>query len=341
MLRSVIPFIIAVLLPPAALAAESGSGDSRARNREGTDEKTGPERVMVLMHAVGAEDSGRERSFVTELRMSLDDTIVIERRVKDPDFASRPVDDQVAELRPLLEKHRAAAAIWLAKSPPDLLVLHVVVVSNGRALVRLVEAPAEGTSETGLAAAARELVEASYLFNVVESKWSSLVSFRSLGGLLGYDGPSLWMGGDIGLERSLAAGLSVRFGISVFGGPIGSSNDLDVSGWALAPGLGALYLWDFGRFSLGPVLGFRSWWSNVSLKTGEGPKERSTEWQFQAFLNLELRIIVTKKFDIALGGGATATPLRDTYHRESDDELLYATPFVSWEAFIGAVFAID
>ncbi|MCP4676634.1 MAG: hypothetical protein GY854_14195 [Deltaproteobacteria bacterium] len=297
-------------------------------------------RVVFLRLSDDQERDILEREFVSELRMTLDGTVVIERRIREPSFAHLPMNEQASLVRPLLEKDKAVAAIWLTKAKSGVIVLHVVVVSQGRALARLVEAPADGAFNTGLAAAARELLKASYLFKEPEPKWSFLADARSLGGLVGDKGPGLWLGGAVGLERWLVAGLSVRLWAGAFGGPIGSAKDLDAAGWSLAPGLGALYLWDLGHISLGPVVGFRSWWSNVSLRAGDGPKERSIEWQFQTFVDLELRIHATKKLDIALGGGACVTPLRDTYHRTSDDVLVYATPFLSWEAFVGVVLPI-
>ncbi len=298
-------------------------------------------RVVFLKISTDRENDIREREFVSELRMTLDGPIVVERRIRESGFAHLSVNEQMSHVRPMLESNSAVAAIWLTKSKSGHTVLHVVVVSQGRVLVRLVEAPADEVSETGLAAAARELLEASYLFETPGPKWSFLVDARSLGGLVGDKGPGLWLGGSVGLERELVAGLSVRFWTGAFGGPLGSAKDLDAAGWALAPGVGALYLWNLGHVSLGPVVGFRSWWSSVSLRAGDGPKERSTEWQFQTFANLELRIHATEMLDIALGGGVCATPLRDTYHRTSDDFFVYATPFLSWEAFIGMVIAIE
>jgi hypothetical protein len=93
--------------------------------------------------------------------------------------------------------------------------------------------------------------------------------------------------------------------------------------------------------ALGPVVGVESWLSGVTLKAGEGEEESNIEWRIQASADLELAAHVTKKLDIILGVGVSASPKRDEYYRSSDDEVVYATPFMSVEAYLGVEFPLN
>jgi hypothetical protein len=119
----------------------------------------------MLQTAADPEAAVREDRFVDELSMVLDGVSIQVERPADPEFAEHALGDQIAHVRTLIDKHGAVAATWLTEASPDMLLLHLVVVSTGRALVRLVETRPRPGFETDLALAARELLGTAFLFD--------------------------------------------------------------------------------------------------------------------------------------------------------------------------------
>ncbi len=141
-----------------------------------------PNTVLFLEVADDADGKARDQRFAADLKMSLDDSKVQVMRMDNAGFGRLAAREQVALVRPLIERQNAVAAIWLAESSPDLLVLHVVVLSRGRALIRLVETK-QDDSESDLASAARELLGTSYLFDIPGPKWFVFAGAGSIGGI--------------------------------------------------------------------------------------------------------------------------------------------------------------
>jgi hypothetical protein len=275
--------------------------------------------VLVLLVAGNEADKKREKRFVTELRMVLDEIPVRTVRPEVANFASQSLAAQIVLIRKLAGRRKAAGVTWIARPTADLLMLHMVVISTGRALVRLVETRVKKGSEEQLALAARELLGTAYLFDrrtrgrktpigrVVEQvrakiappaprlrrrqpdrPWGFLGGLTMRGGIAGSQGPSYWMGGTIEAERRIVSGLLVRLGFGATGGPLEPLKDGSVNGWEISPHLGTAYLWKLGRVRLGPSLELKVNWTRLEIQVGSGPRQKFTFYGFRAFVGPEL-----------------------------------------------------
>jgi hypothetical protein len=261
------------------------------------------------------------------------------------------------------------AATWLTEASPDLLLLHLVVVSTGRALVRLVETRAQPGFEADLALAARELLGTAFLFDrppqpatdpvgrVVESvreqaapppataaerltrpDWALVAEFRLEGGLVGHEGPTLLPGGALTLERRLVAGLGGRLSACVAGGPLGPPrSDEQISELVVQPGLGLGYLFDLGRVSLGPALEIQTMLSKVTTKIEGGSREEFRTWRIRGAAILDLRVSLAQRLALQVAAGVAATPLQDVYRREITEKVMLASPYLNWVGRLGLV----
>ena len=223
---------------------------------------TGVPVLLMLKTATSPKAAAREDRFVEELGMVLDGVSIQIERPADPEFAAHALGGQIAHVRSLIDKHGAVAATWLTEASPDMLLLHLVVVSTGRALVRLVETRPRPGFETDLALAARELLGTAFLFDrapgpaggdpiatVVESvreqaappapapivhvapppppppsepSWAVATELRFEGGIVQARGPRFYPGGALALDRRMFAGLHGRLSATAYGGPLGS-----------------------------------------------------------------------------------------------------------------------
>ena len=355
MICYVVLFTAITATSKTAYSSEAGSPGITISQRQS-------QTVLLLNVAKHKRGKYREKRFAQELRMSLDDLIVREVDTPEQNFGELVLGRQIASVRPLLGREDAAAAIWLIEDSTGILLLYVVAVSSGRALVRLIETDLKQVSHAELAASARELLGTVYLFDLSSenrqspvgqavnmvidqvapdkkrTKWSIPLNITSTGGVMGQKGPSIRLGGNTGLEWNLVDGLEARVLLGGSGGPLDSAPGVEAHEWALSVTLGAVHLWKIGPVALGPAIAFRSLWSNLSLRTGEGPKKEFSEWQFPISLCLEFRWMVTPRLDLVFDGGVSAMPKRDTYHRVSDNSLAYATPFLNWDFSLGVIF---
>jgi hypothetical protein len=151
-LRAVIvPFLPLVLLLPAGVVEADTT----------TDEPV----LLVLQTATTPKGASREQRFVKELGIALDGVSIRMERPATPDFDTLTLGEQIEHVRSLISKHGAVAATWLTEVSPELLLQHLVVISTGRALVRLIEIRAKAGFEADLALAARELLGTAFLFD--------------------------------------------------------------------------------------------------------------------------------------------------------------------------------
>jgi hypothetical protein len=277
----------------------------------------------------------------------------------------------------MFDEHGAVAATWLTEASPDILLLHLVVVSTGRALVRLVETKPRPGFETDLALAARELLGTAFLFDrapgpaggdpiatVVESvreraapapppraaapaqpiqpppepSWAIAAELRFEGGIAGASGPRLYPGGALALDRRMVGGLHGRLSAAAYGGPLGSRrDDEEILEWAVQPGLALGYRFDLGAATLGPWLEVQALLSSVKTQVEGGDRQEFRSWRLRGAAVLDLRIEVSARIDLLLAAGLIATPQRDVYRREPSDKVMLASAYLSWEGRIGLV----
>jgi hypothetical protein len=119
---------------------------------------------LVLQVAKDPAGKARERRFVTQLRLVLENIPVETAELSNTDFAEQPLARQLNAIRPLLRARQTLGALWISAPSEDLIILQMVSVTTGRAVVRMVEAKAGQEAEANLALASRELLGTVYLF---------------------------------------------------------------------------------------------------------------------------------------------------------------------------------
>jgi hypothetical protein len=327
----------------------------------GTPTATLANEVILLNVAVDEIGVSRESRFADELRMSLDGLDVREVRLANDGFIELSLGRQIAEVRPLFKENCTVATVWLSQDSPELLLLHLVAVSTGRALVRLVETEINGSPEKELAVATRELLGTAYLFEnsneqksdnqaierVVESVreqtrpperaniWSILLGGRGQTGIVGNTGPSLWLGGELGVDLALVDGLHWRLGFAGAGGPIGDAGQVEVDGWMVTPFSNLLYLWTLDSVSLGPFLEIGAVWTNLEITTEHGARQPFLEVFFKSALGLELQWHAASNVALLARGGLGVLPQQDRFNRVSDGQIVLATPYLTFDFTLG------
>jgi hypothetical protein len=331
--------------------------------------------LLMLTTATEPTGSDRERKFVEELGMAIDGVTIRIERPADPEFATHALGDQIAHVRTLIDKHGAVAATWLTEASPDMLLLHLVVVSTGRALVRLVETRARPGFESDLALAARELLGTAFLFDrapgqpaddpiatVVESVreqaapappppvvvaqppppppeppgWAIGAELRFEGGLAGAEGPRLYPGGALVLERRMHEGLHGRLSAAAYGGPLGGRRaDEEILEWAVQPGMGLGYLFEPGAVALGPWIEAQALLSNVSTQVEGGERQEFRSWRIRGAAVFDVRFRISSRVDLLLAAALIATPQQDVFRRELSDKVMLASAYLSAEGRAG------
>lgn len=321
----------------------------------------------LLVLGVAGEGSGaaRVRRFTEELSLTLEQMPV--RLVIPPgsrDFFTLSSTEQIKIVRMLSAQKNAPAVVWISESGDGVLLLHMVAIRTGRAMIRLLKSSDNAGFEKDLALAAAELLGTLYLFNTppkgannvvakainnVRKKTSPPVrqdktfAFSAAGrveaGALGGAGPRWFGGGAISLEASIADGLFMRLNTDVGAGPIDvPSYDADLKTLSVAPGLGVLYLWERGRWLLGPALDFQLCWTQASVKIRGETKQAVQTLQVRATTSLEARRQVFSNMSILIGAGAVVTPQQDSYRLKHTHETIFATWNLGLSIKLGLIF---
>jgi hypothetical protein len=319
--------------------------------------------LLVLSTATRDDTLTVEAQYTSELRLALDGVAVRTLDAGAPGFARLSLAEQINLVRPQLERGHGFAATWLSAVSPELVLVHMVVLSSGRVLVRMIEGnPRRPGFATDLAMASRELLGTAFLFSTpppdapvaqvvatvrdqaapaVRSAgrdWSLTLRVRAGGGLAGFTGPAVLAGGELGVERRVLAGLSARLFFDARGGPFDAGDPLHpVRTVFVSPGLGASYLWRFGPLRFGPTLDLRATWTNLHVQATPVTTETFSLWSFRADPGVELRVALGSRVELLASGAAGLAPLRKVLTLASSEATLIATPFVAWEASLGVV----
>ncbi len=319
----------------------------------------------VLVFTTAADEAGRTREaqFVAELRLALDGVRVLRVQPKAHDFVTKALGEQVHLVREELERHHGLAATWLSTLSEDLVLVHMVVLSSGRILVRMIEGNPRRTGfAVDLAMASRELLGTAFLFEptprvdrgverVIESvrqraaqrplpqgNGSLLALARSGGGLAGYHGPSLLLGGQLGVELRISEGLYGRALGGLMGGPLNASGAApDIRTRLALAGVGATYLWSMGSLRLGPVLELSPTWTSLRIQPIEAKAQTFSLWGINAELGPEVRVAFGDHAELAAAGLASWSPRRKVLRLASSRETLVATPTLAWGVSLGVV----
>lgn len=361
-----IVLVLLVLLTVSTLVLLTVSTPARAQGAAGgqADSPSTSSPLLVLLVATDAPSKAREQRFIAELTLALDGVQVLGVDPGMPAFAEKPLAAQIVSVRDLLDRNHGVAATWLNTVSPELVLLHMVVLSSGRALVRLVEGnPQRHGFVTDLAMAARELLGTAFLFKpvpaeqarlarVVEKvregaapvrevlrppRWTVMGRGVVTGGLAGFEGPSIQVGGGLAIERRLWQGLRGRVPLQAQGGPLGGDRTREIRSVVVSPGIGASYLWELGPVLLGPAVDLSATWTNLWVQATATSTQGFSLWSFRADVGPELRVPVGGNVS---GFGSVSlgfSPLRKVLTLQSSGATIYASPFVSWQAAVGVV----
>ncbi len=327
-------------------------------------EETQPS-ILVLFVASDSPGVAREGRFVRELGMALNGMTVEVVHLENTGFDVLPLAQQIEEVRRLLDRHEAVAVTWINVASRELLLLHLVAVSTGRALVRLVETELRQDSEAILAMAARELLGTAFLFEQpksgpieeavesvrlgagmqedtsTEQRASLSLTSRASGGIAGFSGQSMELGGGMALGYRLVAGLHGRAYLGATGGPLGNSQtDEKLQGWSLIPGIQFAYVWRVSQVGIGPLISVEVPWLHLDIADDE-TNYQFAHWNLRAALNLELSWYIGRVVALTFQGGLGASPRQLDFRRASTRQRVLATPFLSWNLGLGISFVLD
>jgi hypothetical protein len=328
------------------------------------------DRLLLLVDAATDPASAeREARFLEELALVLDG-VAVERIDLGPDFAALPLADQLVRMGPAAAERKAAAALWIRDPGPGRVLLHLVVLSAGRALVRVVEIDSGAVTEAGLALAARELIREAHVLDLSPSpslpqpqpapgpapaaapcpavtppsrrpEWGLAVQAVANGGAAAYAGPSLQFGALIGAEWQPLDGLFSRLSLSGKAGPRAETHDGIVTGWGLELALAAGYDWRIGPIAAGPFVSVSGSRTAVDMALGTGDRRSFSWWSFRGAAGLDLRVPLGRRAALVAEGGVGGIPNQSVFKRRSDKSTILSTPHLDWSASLGVVVFLD
>ncbi len=321
--------------------------------------------VVVFMVAGDDMAKQREQQFVSNLELLLEGLTVERVQTGVEDFVSLPLQEQLTLIKPFVATYNAVAMTWIEDSGTDLTLLHLVALSTGRALVRIVETERGPNAAAELALAARELLGEAYLFDasprseavnqvvarvkeeVISTprpaegqQWGVMTCFSAGAGVYGQRGPSTRWGVGLALELWISHGFFTR---AFFVGSIGPRERIDdgvITGLGWEAGLAVGYNWQLGPFSLGPLLGAAATQSMVDMALGQGDSDTYSWWNFRGSLGLDLRWRAAENLAIVADGFAGVYPIQEAFLRRSDESVVLETPYADWGILIGVEFLI-
>jgi hypothetical protein len=120
--------------------------------------------LLLVLTAEGGAAADRERRLFSELELALDGFAIETVPSGDPGFARLPMSEQLSRVQPFVERSGAVATTWIEETAGGTVLLHLVALTTGRALVRIVQATEGPDTEAELALSVRELLGEAYMF---------------------------------------------------------------------------------------------------------------------------------------------------------------------------------
>ncbi|MBW2276219.1 MAG: hypothetical protein JRF63_01935 [Deltaproteobacteria bacterium] len=357
----------------APMLIVTGVFSAAAQGTDGQVGDRGPVLLLVLT-AGGGEAADRERRLFSELELALDGFKIETVPSGDPEFARLPMSDQLSRVQPFVERTGAVATTWVEETGAGTVLLHLVALTTGRALVRIVQASEGPDTEAELALSVRELLGEAYMFGPapenpameqvvaeVQEKVAPAIALIPtppieppqveeprptpslglaplglvVGGIWGHEGPHIRAGGGIVVEWPPGADLYGRASFVFTKGPDGQVSDGLLVGFGVAPGLALGYRFSHGPIGVGPLLGVSVPYSSMTMVLGEGDDQTFGWWSFRATAGLELAVTVADDVCLFVDGVFGMQAIRESFERRSDESTVLATPFVEWEFAIG------
>ncbi len=308
-------------------------------------------KLLVLMTAGDAESGVSEQQFAAELELVLDEVDVKSVELERDAFPSLPLTEQLGEIRPLVSRYSATAAVWIVSTSAGKTVVQLVFANDGNSMARTVEA---STNEE-MALAVRELLWGAYLVEDrvppspppeqtakkqenEPSPWAILPFVEAGGGLVGNNGATMLLGGGLGAEWMSPIDFLVR---ALLLGKIGpwdrSVGDL-VLGWRVALRIEVGYLWHIGVFSMGPIAHVSVLFSSIAMSLGAGDSQTHDWWSFRGGLGFEIRWQLSRRVALMVDLCAGGLSVSKKFVRLSDGSTVLQTPYMDLVGTLGVVF---
>lgn len=321
---------------------------------------TGAKRAVVLVIDLAQSDLERsdEAALMDSLKLNLDNFTVQKVRVNSPRFAELSVNRQLEHIKAALARYNGFGAVWLTSLGGEL-ALQLVVLDTGRTVVRVFEEQRTDRAASKLGRTVSEILESAYLLEIQKADpglletppgqtqedrdmqmdrdngapdlLSFFVSGVGEGGILASFGPSIAVGGALGLILNASDAFGFKVGLGSSFGPMGEMADLELRGWSVWGEMGLLLRFPIASaVTLGPFVGIRGGMRTLGIKErGYARKEyRSARWAGD--LGLHLGIPLGEPVVLGVSLGLTATPNVAEITRLSTGEKIVKTAAMGW-----------
>jgi hypothetical protein len=318
----------------------------------------------LLQIAAGDAERAAEERFRNELALLLEGLVVRAVPAPAPDFADLPLTRQLERVRPEAVGEQAVAVLWLTSAEENVRVLHVVALSTGRALVRLIERRAVDGAEADLALAASELLGSAFMFEdrlpaeapglvrAVERAreeaavgepipWAPRFLGATGGGVAGAEGPSILAGGLVGAGWLFLDQLWLDVSLGLLAGPLERDPAVTVSGYRVALGLEVFWGFGDGALRYGPMLRLAAERAEMSVALEDSTLVGYGWWSGRAALGFELDWWISDHVVLLLEAGLDSGFPRQKTRPESDGTPAVAAPWIGWQVALGFRFPIS
>lgn len=301
----------------------------------------------------------REERFITQTRLALDQFRVLTVSNVPPDFAEIPVSERIPALRSMAKQQGAVAVLWVEETVNDVTLLHLIVFGMGQPVVRIVDVRTGPDAVLELSLAAQELLSKSlppattHHAAVLPAAGSasaktvsdmpaggtstgkqsgvSLMVFAAMsGGISDFQGNPVNTGGGTTLEWRFEDGLRLRAGILFLTGlqRTYEFGTLFPLGFHLE--IGQSYLFQFGRFLLGPATAVSIGWEQLTADLKTTGKHVISWWRLSMDVALDMRVSLSEKLGLFLQPAVVFLPLQKLFYLAPEGETIYMTPRIGW-----------
>lgn len=325
---------------------------------------------VLLILEIGSTHEARKREqiFIAELALTLDSYRIVSvndaKNESFKNFVNQNLKQRLSQIKVLSHAEDAVATVWLEKSGTNVTLLHLVALSTGRALVRIVEAQEGPNTEVTLAMAVDELVGQAYLFDAekrqpaVESSVISVTNkaiskvnnkgnlnyshqnddtpnpkkrflhVDSIGraGILGTHGPKMTVGGGLGFEFLMNRISLFSSGFNVILGPFEQSTEQKIKNLGLEPYVGFELFHRLYRSSVGIGLYLAVPWQQTSITLPSTGSHIYHDWNIRFSLELCFRIFLSKTLGLSLSPDLGLWLNKKRYYSEKDNRSIVRNP---------------
>ncbi|MBN2530745.1 MAG: hypothetical protein JXR76_30435 [Deltaproteobacteria bacterium] len=305
----------------------------------------------------------REKRFITQTRLALDQFRIITVSNESSDFSEKSFSKRIETVRRMARQHDAVAALWLEETASGLTLMHLVAFSSGRPMVRIVDARTGPDAALELSLAAQELLSkptwSAQAHNVAilpaagsaSSEASSdvptdtpaakrfafsMMVFAALsGGISDVQGNPLNTGGGTALERGFKCGFRLRAGILFLTGLQRTYDFGTLFPFGFHLEIGQSYLFDFGKILLGPATVVSIGWEQLRVDLKTTGKHVISWWRFSMNVAMDMRVSLSERLGLLLQPAVVFLPRQKLFYLDPEGETIYMTPRFGWSIKLG------